>query len=378
MNRNLNNFSRIVIKIGSALLVDPESNLRKTWLNALIDDLSKLVESGKEVLIVSSGAIALGRSQLCSREISSQLRLEENQAAAAIGQIELNRAYNESLNRHGLSCGQILLTLGDTETRRRYLNARATINTLIKSNVIPIINENDSVATAEIRYGDNDRLAARVASMVNADLLVLLSDIDGLYTQPPIENSNASHLEYVEAITTEIENMAGESTNLNSKGGMKTKIEAAKIATASGTTMVIGSGKPNNPITQLAEGARSTWFAPSRSPVNDRKKWIAGGLEVAGLVMVDSGAIVALGTGKSLLPAGVTQVTGNFSRGDTVEIVDLDGNRIGRGLIEYDADDARKIVGLQSPEIELVLRQPIRSSMIHRDNLVLSPSPMHF
>lgn len=214
--------------------------------------------------------------------------------------------------------------------------------------------------------------------MVNADLLVLLSDIDGLYTQPPIENSNASHLEYVEAITTEIENMAGESTNLNSKGGMKTKIEAAKIATASGTTMVIGSGKPNNPITQLAEGARSTWFAPSRSPVNDRKKWIAGGLEVAGLVMVDSGAIVALGTGKSLLPAGVTQVTGNFSRGDTVEIVDLDGNRIGRGLIEYDADDARKIVGLQSPEIELVLRQPIRSSMIHRDNLVLSPSPMHF
>lgn len=378
MNRNLNNFSRIVIKIGSALLVDPESNLRKTWLNALIDDLSILVESGKEVLIVSSGAIALGRSQLSSRETSAQLRLEENQAAAAIGQIELNRAYNESLNRHGLSCGQILLTLGDTETRRRYLNARATINTLIKSNVIPIINENDSVATAEIRYGDNDRLAARVASMVNADLLILLSDIDGLYTQPPIENSNASLLEHVEAITTEIENMAGESTNLNSKGGMKTKIEAAKIATASGTTMVIGSGKPNNPITKLAQGARSTWFAPARNPVNDRKKWIAGGLEVAGLVVVDSGAIVALGTGKSLLPAGVTQVTGNFSRGDTVEIADLAGIRIGRGLIEYDSDDARKIAGLQSTEIQSVLRQPIRSSMIHRDNLVLNPSPMHF
>lgn len=378
MNPNLNNFSRIVIKIGSALLVDTESNLRKTWLNALIDDISRLIESGKEVLIVSSGAIALGRSQLSSSETSSQLKLEESQAAAAIGQIELNRAYNQSLNRHGLSCGQILLTLGDTETRRRYLNARATINTLIKSNVIPIINENDSVATAEIRYGDNDRLAARVASMVNADLLILLSDIDGLYSQPPIDNANARLLEYVEAITTEIENMAGESTNRNSKGGMKTKIEAAKIATASGTTMVIGSGKPDNPITKLAEGARSTWFAPARNPVNDRKKWIAGGLEVAGLVVVDSGAIVALKSGKSLLPAGVTQVIGNFSRGDTVEIADLDRNRLGRGLIEYDSGDARKITGLQSTEIQSVLRQPIRSNMIHRDNLVLNPSPLDF
>ena len=373
LNRNINNFSRIVIKIGSALLVDPDRNLRKTWLNSLIDDISKLIEAGKEVLIVSSGAVALGRSQLGSFQKSEPLKLEESQAAAAIGQIELNRAYNESLNRHRLSCGQILLTLGDTETRRRYLNARATINTLIQSSVIPIINENDSVATAEIRYGDNDRLAARVASMVNADLLILLSDIDGLYSQPPADNPNASLLEYVEVITAEIENMAGESTNQNSRGGMKTKIEAAKIATASGTTMVIGSGKPDNPITKLAEGARSTWFAPARNPVNDRKKWIAGGLEVAGLIVVDSGAIVALKSGKSLLPAGVTQITGNFSRGDTVEIADLDGIRIGRGLIEYDSDDARKIAGLQSTEIQSVLRQPIRSTMIHRDNLVLTP-----
>ena len=373
LNRNINNFSRIVIKIGSALLVDPDRNLRKTWLNSLIDDISKLIEAGKEVLIVSSGAVALGRSQLGSFQKSEPLKLEESQAAAAIGQIELNRAYNESLNRHRLSCGQILLTLGDTETRRRYLNARATINTLIQSSVIPIINENDSVATAEIRYGDNDRLAARVASMVNADLLILLSDIDGLYSQPPADNPNASLLEYVEVITAEIENMAGESTNQNSRGGMKTKIEAAKIATASGTTMVIGSGKPDNPITKIAEGARSTWFAPARNPVNDRKKWIAGGLEVAGLIVVDSGAIVALKSGKSLLPAGVTQITGNFSRGDTVEIADLDGIRIGRGLIEYDSDDARKIAGLQSTEIQSVLRQPIRSTMIHRDNLVLTP-----
>ncbi|MDE0936723.1 MAG: glutamate 5-kinase [Mariniblastus sp.] len=373
MNRNINNFSRIVIKIGSALLVDPDRNLRKTWLNSLIDDISKLIEAGKEVLIVSSGAVALGRSQLGSFQKSEHLQLEESQAAAAIGQIELSRAYNESLNRHRLSCGQILLTLGDTETRRRYLNARATINTLIQASVIPIINENDSVATAEIRYGDNDRLAARVASMVNADLLILLSDIDGLYSQPPTDNPNANLLEYVEVITAEIENMAGESTNQNSRGGMKTKIEAAKIATASGTTMVIGSGKPDNPITKIAEGARSTWFAPARNPVNDRKKWIAGGLEVAGLIVVDSGAIVALKSDKSLLPAGVTQITGNFSRGDTVEIADLDGIRIGRGLIEYDSDDARKIAGLQSTEIQSVLRQPIRSTMIHRDNLVLTP-----
>lgn len=372
MNRNINNFSRIVIKIGSALLVDPERNLRKSWLNSLIDDISELIASGKEILIVSSGAIALGRSQLGSFQKSEQLKLDQSQAAAAIGQIELSRAYNESLNRHRLSCGQILLTLGDTETRRRYLNARATINTLIQSSVIPIINENDSVATAEIRYGDNDRLAARVASMVNADLLVLLSDIDGLYSQPPTDNPNATHLEYVEVITAEIENMAGESTNQNSQGGMKTKIEAAKIATAAGTTMVIGSGKSHNPIAKIVEGARSTWFAPAQNPVNDRKKWIAGGLEVAGLIVVDSGAIVALESGKSLLPAGVTQVTGNFSRGDTVEIADLNGVRIGRGLIEYDSNDAREILGLQSTEIQAVLRRPIRSTMVHRDNLVLN------
>ncbi|MDB2525727.1 glutamate 5-kinase [Mariniblastus sp.] len=372
MNRNLNNFSRIVIKIGSALLVDPENDLRETWLNSLIDDLASLVQSGKEILIVSSGAIALGRSQLESVQKSEQLKLEESQAAAAIGQIELSRAYNESLNRHQLSCGQILLTLGDTETRRRYLNARATINTLLQSRVIPIINENDSVATAEIRYGDNDRLAARVASMVNADLLILLSDIDGLYSQPPTVNPDATFLEEVEIITSEIENMAGDATNQNSRGGMKTKIEAAKIATASGTAMVIGSGKPHNPIKEIAEGGRATWFAPSTNPVNDRKKWIAGGLDVTGFVVVDCGAIAALKSGKSLLSAGVTQVSGNFSRGDTVEIVDSDGTRIGRGLVEYDSHDARKIPGLQSAEIRKLLRQPIRAAMIHRDNLVLN------
>ena len=373
LNRNLNNFSRIVIKIGSALLVDSDNNLRETWLNSLVDDVASLVQSGKEVLIVSSGAIALGRNQLGSLQKPDQLKLEESQAAAAIGQIELSRAYNESLNQHRLSCGQILLTLGDTETRRRYLNARATINTLLQSRVIPIINENDSVATAEIRYGDNDRLAARVASMVNADLLILLSDIDGLYSEPPTSNPNAIFLDEVTTITSEIENMAGDSINHNSRGGMKTKIEAAKIATASGTTMVIGSGKPNNPINAIAEGARATWFAPANNPINDRKKWIAGGLDATGLIVVDSGAIAALRAGKSLLPAGVTQVTGNFSRGDTVEIADMEGAQIGRGLIEYDSKEAREISGLQSVEIRELLRQPIRSTMIHRDNLVLNP-----
>ena len=291
------------------------------------------------------------------------LKLNESQAAAAVGQIALSRAFSESFSEHGLAAGQILLTVGDTETRRRYLNARATVETLLAWNAVPIINENDSVATSEIRYGDNDRLAARVASMVGADLLILLSDVDGLYDAPPDVNSNAKFVADVQTITPEIEAMAGDAGNSLSRGGMKTKIEAAKIATAAGITMVIASGKLTHPISNLNQGAKSTWFAPSPNPINERRKWIAGGLEITGAISVDEGALLALKSGKSLLPAGVTEVTGTFSRGDTVNILGPLGHKVGRGLIEYDSVDAIKIVGLKSSQIAKSLGANVRSAM---------------
>lgn len=370
LNRKIGSYSRIVIKIGSALLVDQRSGLKHQWLRSLVSDIASLKQDGKEILIVSSGAIALGRREL-NVAGNGPLKLEESQAAAAVGQIALSRAYSESLGMHGMVAGQILLTLGDTETRRRYLNARATIAALLGWNSVPIINENDSVATSEIRYGDNDRLAARVASMAGADLLVLLSDVDGLYTAAPDSDATAKFIPNVPAITPEIESMAGEATSGLSRGGMKTKIEAAKIATAAGTTMVIGSGKKNHPLLAIEEGAKSTWFAPSINPINERKKWIAGGLEVSGSVTVDSGALIALVSGKSLLPAGVTQINGNFSRGDTVDILGPNGHKIGRGLVEYDSMDAQRVVGMKSSQIEQLLGPNIRSAMIHRDDMVL-------
>ena len=381
VKREISSFSRIVIKIGSALLVDQATDgsssqlpgLRRDWLESLAADISELRKSETEVLIVSSGAIALGRRELDARiSISkSPLKLKESQAAAAVGQIALSRAYCETLGEHDLTVGQVLLTLGDTETRRRYLNARATIETLLRWGAVPIINENDTVATTEIRYGDNDRLAARVASMMGADLLVLLSDIDGLYAQPPAENPNAEFLHHVPAITCEIEAMAGEAASGISRGGMKTKIEAAKIATAAGTTMVIASGKSNHPLRLIDAGPRSTWFSPSSNPINDRKKWIAGGLEVSGSINIDVGALIALEAGKSLLPAGVSEVTGDFSRGDTVDILAPNGQSIGRGLIQYDSSDAKKIVGLKSSQIEKFFGPNIRTEMIHRDDMAI-------
>lgn len=360
-----------MIKIGSALLVNQDTGLRRKWLQSLVEDIAAIKQGGQEVLIVSSGAIALGRRELNVTGTHGTLKLEESQAAAAVGQISLSRAYAETLGQLGMIAGQILLTLGDTETRRRYLNARATINALLQWGAVPIINENDSVATSEIRYGDNDRLAARVASMVGADLLLLLSDVDGLYTSAPETNVTAEFIPEVESITREIEAMAGEATTLFSRGGMKTKIEAAKIATAAGSTMVIGSGITDHPLTAIANGARSTWFAPSANPINERKKWIAGGLDVSGSVQIDGGAMMALESGKSLLPAGVTEVIGDFSRGDTVDILGPSGHKIGRGLIEYDSTDAGKIAGLKSSQIEKLIGPSIRSAMIHRDDMVL-------
>jgi len=366
----LDRYRRIVIKIGSALLVDRKTGLKKAWLDGISADIAALKAKGVDVLVVSSGAIALGRSVLDLP--SGALKLEESQAAAAVGQIALARAWSESLSHDAIVAGQILLTLGDTEERRRYLNARATISQLLKIGAVPIINENDTVATSEIRYGDNDRLAARVATMTGADLLILLSDIDGLYTAPPHLDPNAAFLDTVAEITPEIEAMAGGAASELSRGGMRTKIDAGKIATGAGCAMIIASGKTERPLAAIEAGARSSWFAPSKAPVTARKTWIAGQLQPAGELHVDEGAAKALGTGKSLLPAGVRRVAGQFSRGDTVAVIGPSGREVARGLAGYDADEARQITGRKSTEIEAILGYAGRAAMIHRDDLVMS------
>ncbi|MGO4437277.1 glutamate 5-kinase [Rhizobium sp. RAF56] len=366
----LERYRRIVIKIGSALLVDRASGLKKTWLDGMSADIAALKAKGVDVLVVSSGAIALGRSVLDLP--SGALKLEESQAAAAVGQIALARAWSESLSHDAIVAGQILLTLGDTEERRRYLNARATINQLLKIGAVPIINENDTVATSEIRYGDNDRLAARVATMTGADLLILLSDIDGLYTAPPHLDPNAAFLDTIAEITPDIEAMAGGAASELSRGGMRTKIDAGKIATGAGCAMIIASGKTERPLSAIEQGARSSWFAPSKAPVTARKTWIAGQLQPAGELHVDEGAVTALGAGKSLLPAGVRRVAGQFSRGDTVAIIGPLGREIARGLAGYDADEARQITGRKSAEIEAILGYAGRAAMIHRDDMVMT------
>ncbi len=368
----LDRYRRIVIKIGSALLVDRKTGLKKSWLDGMCADIAALKAKGIDVLVVSSGAIALGRSVLDLP--SGALKLEESQAAAAVGQISLARAWSESLSHDDIVAGQILLTLGDTEERRRYLNARATINQLLKIGAVPIINENDTVATSEIRYGDNDRLAARVATMTGADLLVLLSDIDGLYTAPPHLDPQAKFLETIAEITPEIEAMAGGAASELSRGGMRTKIDAGKIATGAGCAMIIASGKTDRPLKSIESGARSSWFAPSGTPVTARKTWIAGQLQPAGELHVDDGAVTALGAGKSLLPAGVRNVVGHFGRGDTVAVIAPSGREIARGLAGYDAEEARQITGRKSAEIAAILGYAGRAAMVHRDDLVMTAS----
>ena len=370
MSLSLARYRRIAVKIGSATLVDRASGVRREWLASLVDDIATLTARGAEVLIVSSGAIALGRSILGLK--TKSLKLEESQAAAAVGQIALATAWSDALARHCLKSGQVLLTLGDTEERRRYLNARATIATMLNLKVVPVINENDTVATSEIRYGDNDRLAARVATMTGADLLVLLSDIDGLYTAPPGTHPNATFIPVVERITPDIEAMAGGAASELSRGGMRTKIDAGKIATVAGTAMIIAQGGRANPLAAIEQGERATFFEPSGKPVRGFKTWIAGNLEPAGRLIVDAGAVGALQSGKSLLAAGVRQVSGNFSRGDTVAILDPDGREIARGLVAYDAADAIRISGKKSTEIEAVLGYQARGAMIHRDDLVMA------
>lgn len=359
---------RLVVKIGSALLVDRVTGLRGDWLRGLAEDVAAARARGSDVILVSSGSIALGRRVLGLPE--GALPLEQSQAAAAVGQIRLARAYEEVLAPHGLKAAQVLVTLEDTEDRRRYLNSRATMATLLGLGVIPIVNENDTVATDEIRFGDNDRLAAQIAVTAGADQLLLLSDVDGFYTGNPKLDPEAMRFDLVEHITPEIEAMAGDPVSGLSKGGMKTKVLAARTAVAGGCAMAIMEGSTYRPLSALAAGANRTWFLPQGDPQTARKRWIAA-MKPRGTVQLDAGAARALAAGKSLLPAGVTRVNGRFGRGEPVQIAGPDGEDLGKGLIRYTDTEARAIAGHHSTEIETILGYPGRAALIHRDDMAL-------
>jgi glutamate 5-kinase len=369
MTPSLQTAKRIVVKIGSALIVDSATAApREAWLAGMAQDIAALRARGVEVIVVSSGAIALARRIL--KLNGAKLKLEEKQAAAAVGQIRLAQAWSAALAGRGLTAAQMLITLEDTEDRRRYLNARATLATLLGLGCVPVINENDSVATTEIRFGDNDRLAARVAAMTQADLLILLSDIDGLYTADPRKDPAAPHIPVVPVMTPEIDAMGGEPPPGYSSGGMRTKLAAARIATQAGCAMAIALGHRENPLAALQAGARCTWFLPAPEGRSARKNWIAGHLAPLGVITVDEGAARALAKGSSLLPAGIRGVAGNFERGDAVDVV-LDGIRIARGLAAYSSTDAAVIAGHRSEDFEALLGWRGRDEVIHRDDLVL-------
>jgi len=367
----LQNARRLVVKIGSSILVDEaKGEVRRDWLEALTNDVARLHKGGCEVVLVSSGAIRLGRTHL--KLPAGVLKLEESQAAAATGQIRLAQAYQEALARHGITVAQLLLTLHDSEERRRYLNARQTMATLLGLGAIPVINENDTVATDEIRFGDNDRLGARVAEMISADTLVLLSDIDGLYTGDPRSDASAKFIPEIREITPEIESMAGAAASVLSNGGMVTKLMAGRIAMAAGCRMAIADGRKVGALGALIDGtARCSWFLPEGSPLSARKKWIKGSLKTSGSLVVDDGAVRALSAGKSLLPAGVTAIDGEFKRGDVVDVKDRVGRVLARGLVAYAAEDARRIAGRKSIEIERLLGFRGRDEIVHRDDLVV-------
>ncbi len=367
--RRLRDAKRLVVKVGSALLVDARTGrLNRAWLESLADDLCAAARRGQQLIVVSSGAIALGRRHLGLA--GRRLRLDESQAAAAVGQIRLARAWQEILEDRGLAVAQVLLTLEDTEDRRRYLNARATLNTLLGLGAVPVINENDTVATAEIRYGDNDRLAARVAQMASAECLVLLSDIDGLYSADPGRDPQARFIPEIREISEAVEAMASGSSSSVGSGGMTTKVAAARIAVGAGCSLCIASGRRPHPLKAIEEGERCSWFLPIATPLAMRKQWIAGTLQPRGRLTIDGGAAAALGRGKSLLPAGVLRVAGRFERGDTVSVI-ADGREIARGLAAYSAQDAALIVGRRSAEIESLLGYSGREELIHRDDLVV-------
>ncbi|MGR3715848.1 MAG: glutamate 5-kinase [Thermohalobaculum sp.] len=360
---------RLVVKVGSVLLVEPATGaLHTEWLTGLAADLADCRAAGQQVVVVSSGAIALGRRALGLGE--GVLRLEQAQAAAAVGQTRLVHAWEEALQPHGLMTAQVLVTLADTQDRRRYLNGRSTLETLLGLGVVPVVNENDTVATDEIRYGDNDRLAARVALMAGADVLVLLSDVDGLYTADPRENSAARHLPEVTEITAAIEAMAGGTGTAGARGGMKTKILAAKTAMQGGCAMAVMKGDVDRPLSALAAGARATWFRPQASPAAARKKWIAG-MKPIGALIIDEGAVAALRRGKSLLPAGVSRIDGRFKRGDPVTIVSATGETVGAALAGYSSGEARAIAGQKSERIPGILGYPGRAALVHRGDMVI-------
>ncbi|HVJ29245.1 MAG TPA: glutamate 5-kinase [Gammaproteobacteria bacterium] len=365
----LANARRVVVKIGSALFVDQQTGaMNRAWLEGVCADVADMRRAGKDVVIVSSGAVALGRREL---NIPRRLQLEEKQAAAAAGQIVLAHAYQEILRGFGITAAQVLLTLDDSERRERYLNASRTLLTLLGYGAVPVINENDTVATQELRYGDNDRLSARVAQMVSADCLVLLSDVDGLYTADPRRDPAARHVEEVTEVTREVLDMAGGPGSSHGSGGMRTKLEAARIAVGAGCRMCIASGHVTRPISVLLQGGKATWFLPSATPGAARKQWIAGTLKPKGTLCVDAGAERALAGGRSLLPAGVTAVDGPFGRGDAVSVVAADGREIARGLTAYPADEAAQIVGRRSGDIQEILGYSGGDEIIHRDDLVL-------
>jgi glutamate 5-kinase len=359
---------RLVVKIGSALLVDRVTGLKTAWLTALALDVAEAKARGADVVLVSSGSIALGRKVLGLPD--GALTLEQSQAAAAVGQIRLARTYEEVLAPHGIITGQVLVTLEDTEDRRRYLNSRATMETLLSLGVVPIVNENDTVATDEIRFGDNDRLAAQIAVTVGADQLVLLSDVDGFYSANPKEDPTATRFDLVEKITPAIEAMAGDPVSGMSKGGMKTKLLAAKTAVAGGCAMAIMEGSVLRPLQALAQGANRTWFIAQGDPQAARKRWI-NAMKPKGELRLDAGAVAAMAQGKSLLPAGVTAVTGTFGRGDPVALVSPEGDILGKGLVRYTAVEAKAIAGHRSGEIEAILGYQGRAALVHRDDLVI-------
>lgn len=370
MKHHLRDAKRIVVKIGSSLVVDDKTGtIHRQWLNSFLDDIVQYWQQGQDVVIVSSGAIALGRRHLHFNQ--HPLQLEEKQASASVGQIRLAHAYQEILEKQGISVAQILLTLDDSENRKRYLNAKNTLETLLKLRVIPIINENDTIATAEIRFGDNDRLAARVAQMISADTLVLLSDIDGLYTANPRLNADAQFIPEVKKLTPEILAMAGDSATQYGSGGMITKLAAAKIALASGCRMVIAAGKHLSPLTRIDKTEMNTWFIPDTSPSNARKIWIAQHLKPHGFITIDAGAINALQQGKSLLSVGVIAIEGEFHKGDAVCVMDTNKQEIARGLMNYSSHEARKIMGQKSSAYETILGYRGCEEMIHRNDLVL-------
>ena len=365
----LSEYRRLVIKVGSSLLINADGHVHRGWLEGLAEDIATLQGNGHEVLIVSSGAIAIGSTVL--RINKSRARLEDLQAAAAAGQVQLVHAYQEALGVNGISAAQVLLTPEDTENRRRFLNARGTLLKLLEHSVVPIINENDTVATEEIRYGDNDRLAARVAQLVMADALILLSDVDGLYTADPGSVATAQHIPEVSRISEDILGMAGETRSDIGSGGMATKVQAARIATHAGCSTVVASGAIDRPLETLAAGGKCTVFRAEGTPSAARKQWLAGVLEVRGELRLDDGAVSALRAGNSLLPVGVVEVVGNFRRGDVVTLVNSAGNELGRGLAEYSNEEADLLAGCHSEQIEERLGYRGRSVMVHRDELVL-------